>query len=147
MFAYRSAGSELEELEDLEEIGAFAGAEVLEAEERAASWEDAACRDGSGSLTGIFFSDEPDDIALAKAICSTCSLVEPCLMGALKRREPAGVWGGQLFVDGEVVPRKRRRGRPPRVEPDWAETEAEPVRRILRGIVGAEDEERHLKSA
>ena len=26
-----------------------------------------------------------------------------------------GVWGGQLFADGVVIPRKRKRGRPPKV--------------------------------
>jgi hypothetical protein len=31
---------------------------------------------------------------------------------ALKRREPWGVWGGELFLRGAIVPRKRRRGRP-----------------------------------
>ncbi|HMK96082.1 MAG TPA: WhiB family transcriptional regulator [Acidimicrobiales bacterium] len=83
----------------------------------ALAWEDAACRDGSGSLTGLFFSDEIADIEVAKAICSTCSLVEPCLKGALERREAAGVWGGQLFADGQVVAFKRKRGRPPKAAP------------------------------
>ena len=79
------------------------------------TWVDAACRDGAGSLTALFFSDAIPDIELAKAICSTCSLVVPCLQGALERREPAGVWGGHLFADGEVIARKRKRGRPPKV--------------------------------
>ncbi len=79
------------------------------------SWEDAACRDGSGTLTALFFSEEIPDIDLAKAICSTCAFIVPCLLGALARREPVGVWGGQLFADGEVIPRKRKRGRPPKV--------------------------------
>lgn len=30
-----------------------------------------------------------------------------CLDGALERREPWGVWGGELFEDGRVIPRKR----------------------------------------
>jgi WhiB family redox-sensing transcriptional regulator len=81
----------------------------------AVTWVDAACRDGAGSLTALFFSDEIPDIELAKAICSTCALVVPCLQGALARREPAGVWGGHLFADGEVIARKRKRGRPPKV--------------------------------
>jgi hypothetical protein len=78
-------------------------------------WQDAACRDGSGSLTDLFFSDDISDIELAKAVCSTCALVTPCLQGALARREPAGVWGGQLFADGQVIAFKRKRGRPPKV--------------------------------
>src|SRR5579875_3538069 len=32
--------------------------------------------------------------------------------GAVERREPWGVWGGELFLRGEIVPRKRPRGRP-----------------------------------
>jgi WhiB family redox-sensing transcriptional regulator len=39
-----------------------------------------------------------------------------CLAGALERREPWGVWGGQLVVAGVVVPRKRPRGRPRKVD-------------------------------
>ena len=80
-------------------------------------WYDAACRDGTGSLTYLFFSDDIPDIATAKAICRSCSLIEPCLAGALTRREPSGVWGGQLFVDGRILPLKRRRGRPPKHPP------------------------------
>lgn len=77
-------------------------------------WEDAACRDEGGSLTELFFSEEIPDIAAAKAICATCPLVRPCLEGALQRREPSGVWGGQLFVNGRILALKRRRGRPPK---------------------------------
>ena len=80
-------------------------------------WDVAACSDGFGSLTGLFFSEEISDIEVAKAICSTCSLVEQCLEGAFERREPAGVWGGQLFADGHVVAFKRKRGRPPKATP------------------------------
>ena len=29
-----------------------------------------------------------------------------------RAREPWGVWGGQLFLQGVVIPRKRPRGRP-----------------------------------
>lgn len=81
----------------------------------AIAWSAAACHDGgSGSLTELFFSDEIPDIDMAKAICGTCPLMAPCLAGALARREPAGVWGGQLFADGQVIARKRKRGRPPK---------------------------------
>jgi WhiB family redox-sensing transcriptional regulator len=77
-------------------------------------WTRARCRDGAGTLTSLFFSDDLLDIARAKAICSKCSLAEACLAGATERAEPAGVWGGQLFVNGTVVLHKRRRGRPPK---------------------------------
>jgi WhiB family redox-sensing transcriptional regulator len=81
-------------------------------------WADAACRDGRGGLTALFFSDQIPDIAAAKAICRSCPLAEPCLQGAVARREASGVWGGQLFVDGRILPLKRRRGRPPKNPPE-----------------------------
>jgi len=38
----------------------------------------------------------------------------PCLEGAIARREPWGVWGGQLLLNGKLLDRTRRRGRPPK---------------------------------
>ena len=35
-------------------------------------------------------------------------------MRAIERREPWGVWGGQLFFNGKVLAFKRKRGRPPK---------------------------------
>jgi WhiB family transcriptional regulator, redox-sensing transcriptional regulator len=60
----------------------------------------------------LFFAESPDDVELAKSLCSDCPLRAQCLTGAVERREPWGVWGGELFLRGEVVPRKRARGRP-----------------------------------
>jgi|SRR5215211_1426192 len=77
-------------------------------------WTRARCRDGAGTLTHLFFSEDLIDIARAKAICSKCALAAPCLKGALARSEPAGVWGGQLIANGAIVVHKRRRGRPPK---------------------------------
>ena len=34
----------------------------------------------------------------------------------MERSEPWGVWGGELFEQGVVVPRKRPRGRPRKTE-------------------------------
>lgn len=76
---------------------------------------DAACRDLQGSLTGVYFSEELQDIAAAKAICATCPVMIECLEGAIARHEPWGVWGGQMFVNGKILATKRRRGRPPKV--------------------------------
>jgi WhiB family redox-sensing transcriptional regulator len=64
----------------------------------------------------LFFAESPSDVELAKALCGTCPLRAACLAGALERREPWGVWGGQLVVQGTVVPRKRPRGRPRKTE-------------------------------
>ena len=79
-------------------------------------WESQArCRDGTGALTHLFFSEELQDIAKAKQICALCPVMSECLEGALERREPWGVWGGQLLLNGKVLQSKRRRGRPPKV--------------------------------
>jgi len=60
----------------------------------------------------LFFAEAPADVEAAKALCVACPIREACLAGALERREPWGVWGGELFVAGVVVARKRPRGRP-----------------------------------
>lgn len=60
----------------------------------------------------VFFAETPADVEFAKAICLECPVKAACLAGALERREPWGVWGGELFVQGVIVARKRPRGRP-----------------------------------
>lgn len=79
-----------------------------------ASWDRARCNDGTGRLAATFFSEELQDIAEAKRICAPCPVLVPCLEGALQRREPWGVWGGQLFLNGRILATKRRPGRPPK---------------------------------
>ena len=81
-------------------------------------WDLASCREHPGAATALWFSDRIPDIAAAKAVCATCPLAAPCLAGALARREPWGVWGGQLLADGKVLAHKRPRGRPPKVRTD-----------------------------
>jgi WhiB family redox-sensing transcriptional regulator len=75
--------------------------------------EELPCRSNDPEL---FFAESPADVELAKALCRTCPLMEECLAGALDRREPWGVWGGQLLVHGAIVARKRPRGRPRKCE-------------------------------
>lgn len=82
--------------------------------EQPVRWADARCRDGAATMTALFFSEQLDDIARAKAICALCPVMEPCLQGAIDRREPWGVWGGQLFFNGKILAFKRKRGRPPK---------------------------------
>lgn len=76
---------------------------------------DARCASVDGALAATFFSEELQDIAVAKRICAECPVLAECLEGALERYEPYGVWGGQLFLNGKVLTAKRRRGRPPKV--------------------------------
>jgi len=93
------------------------GQELIDTSDLPDAWADASCRDETGGLTELFFSDQIPDILRAKAVCATCSLVVPCFEGALDRREPWGVWGGHLFLNGKVLAQKRRRGRPPKNPP------------------------------
>jgi WhiB family redox-sensing transcriptional regulator len=60
----------------------------------------------------LFFAESPTDVEIAKTVCAACPVRAACLAGALERREPYGVWGGELLIQGVVVARKRPRGRP-----------------------------------
>ncbi len=60
----------------------------------------------------LWFAERTSEVEQAKALCRDCPLLEGCLAGALEREEPWGVWGGQVFVAGQVVAVKRGRGRP-----------------------------------
>src|ERR1700730_2047581 len=64
----------------------------------------------------LFFAESPQDVEQAKAMCRECRARIACLTGALERREPWGVWGGELLMRGAIVPRKRPRGRPRKTE-------------------------------
>jgi WhiB family transcriptional regulator, redox-sensing transcriptional regulator len=64
----------------------------------------------------LFFAESPQEVEQAKAMCRSCRARTGCLAGALERREPCGVWGGELLMRGAIVPRKRPRGRPPNNE-------------------------------
>lgn len=67
------------------------------------------CRENDSEL---WFAERTADVELAKSLCQECPIRQGCLAGAIARSEPWGVWGGEVFVDGVVVPRKRGRGRP-----------------------------------
>lgn len=100
-------------------------------------WTSAACRAQAG-LTELFFSELIPEINRAKAVCATCALVEPCLRGAIVRREPAGVWGGQLFANGRILAHKRTRGRPPKVRPPEPDLVVPPaISRLLAEVEGS----------
>jgi WhiB family redox-sensing transcriptional regulator len=64
----------------------------------------------------LFFAESPADVETAKALCGGCPIRIACFTGAVARGEPWGVWGGELFLRGEYIPRKRPRGRPRKTE-------------------------------
>ncbi len=65
-----------------------------------------------GTNPDLFFAESPADVARAKALCQDCPIRQACLADALDRGEPWGVWGGELLLNGAVIPGKRARGRP-----------------------------------
>ena len=65
----------------------------------------------------LWFAERTDQVEQAKTLCTTCPIKAECLAGAMSRREPWGVWGGEVFVDGTIVARKRGRGRPRKDDP------------------------------
>ena len=65
----------------------------------------------SAARVRVFFSQDRKVIDQAKAICAGCPRRESCLEGALERREPWGVWGGELFRNGHVLTNRKSRPR------------------------------------
>lgn len=63
-------------------------------------WRDrAACQDAPSDL---FFPEQGESYAQARAICAGCPVLAPCLAYALRTRQPEGMWGG-------TTPRERGR--------------------------------------
>ena len=62
----------------------------------------AACR---GADTAVFFTEQGEATAPAKAICATCPVADECLDYALRNGERHGVWGGKSGRE-----RRRMRG-------------------------------------
>ena len=90
----------------LEELGGVPSGTGLDGQ--ALSAAELPCRDDPE----LFFAESPEDVEFAKSLCGSCAARMVCLAGAIARAEPWGVWGGELFLRGEIVPRKRPRGRP-----------------------------------
>ena len=100
------------------------------------SWHTMArCANDTGLDNDVFFSEELQDIAQAKTICAECPVIAPCLEGAIERREPWGVWGGQLFMNGKVLMVKRRRGRPPKTPRPEDQMPVVPIPEHLQGLM------------
>jgi WhiB family redox-sensing transcriptional regulator len=96
-----------------EQLGGAAGAlvSVLTAASRVGP--DLPCRSDDADL---WFAEVPAELERAKALCGHCPIQAECLAGALRREEPWGVWGGQIFERGVVIHRKRPRGRPSKAD-------------------------------
>ena len=69
-------------------------------------WQDeAACR----SLPlEVFFPPAEQEAEAAKAICSGCTVREPCLEAALAAGERFGIWGGMSTDERQMIAARRR---------------------------------------
>jgi WhiB family redox-sensing transcriptional regulator len=70
----------------------------------------------------LWFAERPAQLGQAQRLCRSCPIRRSCLSDALARREPWGVWGGEIFERGQIVPFKRGRGRPAKLPPDYRES-------------------------
>ena len=98
----------------------------------------AACTQISGDRAArvrVFFSQDRKVIDQAKAICAGCPRRESCLEGALERREPWGVWGGELFRNGHVLTNRKRR-------PRHQQVRAQPMSPVVAPLVDATSDNR-----
>ncbi len=71
--------------------------------------QDLPCRRGDADK---WFAESPSELERRSRSAASCPVRAECLDGALSRGEPWGVWGGEIFERGRVIPRKRPRGRP-----------------------------------
>jgi WhiB family redox-sensing transcriptional regulator len=63
------------------------------------------------STPDLWFAETPHELDQAKQLCAGCPIRAKCLAGALHRREPWGVWGGEILHRGTIVthqPTRRR---------------------------------------
>lgn len=74
--------------------------------EAAKWWDLGACR---GLDAAIFYPDDEESAASAKAVCESCHVRSACLEHALMHREKAGVWGGATERDRRRIVRQRRK--------------------------------------
>jgi WhiB family redox-sensing transcriptional regulator len=58
-------------------------------------WSQARCL----GKTDLFFDEAPEQVELAKAICSLCDIKAQCLQWALEYREPYGIWAGLDYLE------------------------------------------------
>ncbi len=72
-------------------------------------WQDvAACREIAVEL---FFPPAEQEAEVAKAVCSECTVRQPCLDFAIMEGERFGIWGGLTSQERRLVAAKRRKSR------------------------------------
>ncbi len=72
-------------------------------------WQDqAACR---ALAVETFFPPAEQESEVAKAVCSTCTVRQPCLEFAIAEGERFGIWGGLTSQERRTVAMKQRKAR------------------------------------
>ena len=93
-------------------------------------WEELAeCLGASPEVRDFFFSEDIREQAKAQTICSTCPVVEECLLYALETRQMFGVWGMHTPADRRNLRRFVSRN-PERAQHHWDYSFA----KILNGL-------------
>jgi WhiB family redox-sensing transcriptional regulator len=59
-------------------------------------------------LPSTFFPSDGVGVEVARRICATCPVQEPCLEYALRNRIDHGVWGGASERERRRIARRRR---------------------------------------
>lgn len=108
-----SCEADLDERSPLTPAGPDGGLALIELDPISCGNPDLPCRVYDPDL---WFAESPAELDVAKSFCADCPARAACLAGAVARREPWGVWGGQIFERGQIVARKRPRGRPRKVD-------------------------------
>ena len=62
----------------------------------------------------LWFSEDDEERLTAQILCRGCPIRVECRDGAVERREPWGIWGGELFIGGQPLADVTRRHRTPR---------------------------------
>ncbi len=57
---------------------------------------------------GVFFPSDGVGVEVARRICATCPVKEPCLEYALEQRIDHGVWGGCSERERRRILKRRR---------------------------------------
>ena len=94
-----------------------------------ATVKDVPCRAQSAEL---WFAEDIARTVHAQTLCQRCPLQTDCLAGALERKEPCGVWGGELFDQGQIVAGHKPKGRPRK---DADEVAAAAANRVAERLV------------
>jgi WhiB family transcriptional regulator, redox-sensing transcriptional regulator len=89
---------------------------------------DVPCRSLNADL---WFAEDVASTSRAQQLCQRCPLQTACLAGALERKEPVGVWGGELFDKGQIVAGHKPKGRP---RNDADEVAAQAAARVARRL-------------